>query len=160
MNNVSLVEYNILMSTYIQNRKAHFNFDVLETFEAGLVLEGFEAKSIRVGRGKLEGSHVIVRGGEAFLVGSSITAYQPANTPKSYEPDRARKLLLSKKQLLHIEQQTEKAGLTAIPLKLYNKGSKIKLEIALARGKKKHDKRESLKARDSKRDIERTLKNQ
>lgn len=148
------------MSTYIQNRKARFNFEILETFEAGLVLKGFEAKAIRASKGKLEGSHVIIRGGEAFLVNASVSAYQPANTPKNYETDRARKLLLSKKELAHIEQQTEKAGLTAIPLRLYNNGRNIKLEVALARGKKKHDKRESLKARDSKRDIERTLKSQ
>ncbi|MCB9815716.1 SsrA-binding protein SmpB [Candidatus Nomurabacteria bacterium] len=148
------------MSTYIQNRKARFNFEILETFEAGLVLLGIEVKSIRHSKGSLEGSHVIVRGGEAFLVGASITEYQPANTPKKYDKERVRKLLLSKKELLHLEQQTEKAGLTAVPLKLYNNGRKIKLEVALARGKKKFDKRETLKARDSKRDIDRTLKSQ
>ena len=148
------------MTAYIQNKKAHFNFEILKRYEAGLVLSGHEVKSIRSGKGNLKGSHVLVRGGEAFLVGASITEYQPANTPKSYEPERTRKLLLSKKELLEIENQTEKVGLTAIPIKLYNTGSKIKLEIAVARGKKKHDKRESLKERDSKRDIERTLKNQ
>ena len=148
------------MSTYIQNRKARFNFEILETFEAGLVLQGHEVKAVRDGKGKLEGAHVIIRGGEAYLVGSNITAYQPANAPKHYDGERARKLLLSKKELAHIEQQTEKAGLTAIPLRLYNANRKIKLEVALARGKKKHDKRESIKARDTKRDIERTLKNQ
>jgi len=148
------------MSTYIHNRKARFNFEILETFEAGLVLRGFEVKSIRAGKGKIEGAYVIVRGGEAFLVGASITAFQVANTPKSYDPEQPRKLLLSKKQLATIENKTETARLTCIPLSLYNNGGKIKLEIALARGKKKEDKRESLKARDSKRDIERTLKNQ
>ena len=148
------------MTAYIQNKKAHFNFEILKRYEAGLVLSGHEVKSIRAGKGNLKGAHVLVRGGEAFLVGASITEYQPANTPRSYEPERTRKLLLSKKELLEIENQTEKAGLTAIPIKLYNTGSKIKLEIAVARGKRKHDKRETLKARDSKRDIERTLKSQ
>ena len=148
------------MSSYIQNRKARFNYDILETFEAGLVLQGFEVKSVRSSKGKLDGAHVIIRGGEAFLVGASISPYQPINTPKKYDPERARKLLLSKKELAHFEQQTEKAGLTAIPLRLYNAGRNIKLEVALARGKKKHDKRESMKARDSKRDIDRTLKSQ
>ena len=148
------------MTNFINNRKARFNFEILETFEAGLVLQGHEVKSIRASKGKLEGAHVIIRGGEAFLVGSNITAYQPANTPKSYEGERVRKLLLSKKELAHIEQQTEKAGLTAIPLRLYNTGRKIKLEVALARGKKKHDKRQSIKDRDTKRDIQRTLKTQ
>jgi SsrA-binding protein len=148
------------MTTYIQNRKARFNFEILETFEAGLVLFGYEAKAVRVNKGSLEGSHVIIRGREAFLVGASITEYQPVNTPKGYDKERPRKLLLSKKQLAHIEQQTETVGLTCIPLKLYNNGSNIKLEIALAKGKKKYDKRESLKERDSKRDIQRTLKTQ
>ena len=157
---VSLLEYITHMSIYIQNRKARFNFEILETFEAGLVLHGFEAKAIRAGKGKLEGAYVIIRGGEAFLVGASISAYQPANTPKNYDPERPRKLLLSKKELARLENQTETARLTAVPLKLYNVNRKIKLEVALARGKKKHDKRESIKARDSKRDIERTLKTQ
>jgi SsrA-binding protein len=148
------------MSAYIQNRKARFNFEILETFEAGLVLLGVEVKSIRNSKGSLEGSHVIIRGGEAFLVGASITEYQPANTSKKYDKERPRKLLLSKKQLAHIEQQTEKAGLTALPLRLYNSGQNIKIEIALARGKKKFDKRQTLKERDSKRDIDRTLKTQ
>jgi SsrA-binding protein len=148
------------MSTYIQNRKAHFDFEILETFEAGLVLSGFEVKAIRSGKGKLDGAFVKVRGGEAYLIGASVSAYQVANTPKSYDPERVRKLLLSKKELAHLERQTETAGLTAIPLKLYNVGRNIKLELAIARGKKKYDKRETLKERDTKRDIERTLKGQ
>ncbi len=148
------------MGTYIQNRKARFDFEILETLEAGLVLQGQEVKSIRSGKGKLEGAYVIVRGGEAFLVGASVSPYQVPNTPKSYEPERARKLLLSKKELAHLELQTETARLTAVPLRLYNTGRNIKLEFAIARGKKKYDKRETLKARDSKRDIERTLKSQ
>jgi SsrA-binding protein len=148
------------MSTYIQNRKAHFDFEILETLEAGLVLEGFEVKSVRAGKGKLDGAFVKVRGKEAFLIGASISPFQVANTPKKYDPERARKLLLSKKELAHLERQTETAGLTAIPLKLYNVGRNIKLEVAIARGKKKFDKRETLKERDTKRDIARTLKSQ
>jgi len=124
------------------------------------VLHGYEAKGVRAKKAKLEGAYVIVRGGEAYLVGASITAYQPANTPKSYDSERPRKLLLSKKELALLENKTETAGLTAVAVRLYNKGQKIKLEIAIARGKKKQDKRESIKARDVKRDIERTLKNQ
>lgn len=148
------------MTTYIKNKKAHFNFEILETFEAGLILLGIEAKSVRSSKANLEGSHVVIRGGEAFLVGATISEYQPANTPKDYDKERTRKLLLSKKQLDHIERQTEKAGLTAIPLQLYNSGRNIKLEIAIARGKKKFDKRQTLKERDTKRDIDRTLKSQ
>lgn len=148
------------MSTYISNKKAYFDFEILKTYEAGLVLFGYEVKSIRAGKGKLTGGHVIVRGGEAFLVGISISPFQPLNTPKKYDPERPRKLLLSKKQLVELERHTETERLTAIPTKLYSNGRNIKLEIAVARGKKKHDKRESLKDRDSKRDIQRTLKSQ
>lgn len=148
------------MSNYIQNRKARFNFEILETLEAGLVLLGQEVKSIRHGKGKLDGAYVIIRGGEAYLVGSSISPFQPINTPKNYDPERPRKLLFSKKQLVQLEQKTETERLTVIPLRLYNAGRNIKLEVAIARGKKQHDKRESLKERDSKRDIQRTLKNQ
>ena len=148
------------MASYISNKKVRFDFEILETFEAGLVLAGHEVKAIRMGRGKLEGGHVIIRGKEAFLVGTSVAHYQEANEPKNYEPDRIRKLLLSKKELALLEQKGEQAGLTIVPLSLYNKGSKIKLEIALARGKKKQDKRESLKNRDSKREIDRILKTQ
>jgi SsrA-binding protein len=148
------------MSVYISNKKAHFNFEILEEFEAGIVLYGHEAKAIRAGKGKLDGGHVVIRGGEAFLVGVSISPYQPANTPKNYDPERARKLLLSAKELSRLEAQGEQAGLTIVPIKLYNNRRKIKLEIALARGKKKADKRETIKKRDTKREIDRILKSQ
>jgi len=148
------------MSAYISNKRARFDFEVLEEFEAGLVLSGHEVKSIRSNKGKLEGGHVIIRGKEAFLVGTSIPPYQAANTPKNYDPERARKLLLTQKELAELERKGEQAGLTIVPLSLYNKGRNIKLSLALARGKKKADKRESLKERDSKRAIERILKNQ
>jgi len=148
------------MSAFITNKKARFDFDILQTLEAGLVLFGYEVKAIRAGRGKLEGGHVLVRGKEAFLVGASISHYQEANTPKNYEPERPRKLLLSKKELALLENQGEQAGLTIVPIKLYNVGQKIKLEIGIARGKKKQDKRESIKNRDTKREIDRILKTQ
>jgi SsrA-binding protein len=148
------------MTTYLSHKKAHFDYEVLKTYEAGLVLLGYEVKSIRAKRGKLEGGFVVVRGGEAFLVGVNINPYQPLNTPKKYDPERARKLLLSKKELLEIERQTETQGLTAIPIQLYNDGRNIKLKLAVVKGKKNYDKRESLKARDTKRDIERILKTQ
>lgn len=148
------------MSTYLTHKKAHFDYEILKTYEAGLSLYGHEVKSVRANRGKLEGGFVIIRGGEAFLVGVNINPYQPKNLPKKYDPERARKLLLSKKELAEIELQTETAGLTAIPLKLYNSGRHIKLELAVVKGKKKHDKRETIKARDTKRDIDRILKTQ
>ena len=148
------------MTDLIKNKKASFNFELLERFEAGVVLLGTEVKALRGGQGKLEGSHVVVRGGEAYLVGASIPAFQKANAPKDYDPERVRKLLLSKKEILELFTESEKKGLTIVPIRWYNSKSNIKLEVAVARGKKKQDKRDSIKSRDTKREIERTLKNQ
>ncbi|HMO78171.1 MAG TPA: SsrA-binding protein SmpB [Candidatus Paceibacterota bacterium] len=148
------------MTEYVKNRKASFDYEYLEQYEAGIVLSGFEVKAIRAAKASLNGAYVIIRGGEAFLVNASITPYQPANMPKNYDPERARKLLLSKKELAVLEQGSEKQGLTIVALKWYNKNRKIKLSLALAKGKKKADKREKLKEKSSKRDIERLLKNQ
>ncbi len=157
-----LTDYSMVMTQkhLVQNPRAYFDFDILETFEAGVSLLGTEVKSIHQGQGKLEGSHIVVRGGEAFLVGASIPAFQKANAPKTYDPERSRTLLLTKKELVKLEQEGEKAGLTIVPIKWYNKGSKLKLEIALARGKKKFDKRQSIKERDVKRDLAREHKYQ
>lgn len=146
------------MKALISHKRATFDFEILETFEAGISLLGTEVKSIRNGQGKLEGGHVIVRGGEVFLVGASIPAYQKANMKKDYDPERPRKLLLTQKEIEILDIKSERQGLTIVPLKLYNKGHKLKLEIAIARGKKKHDKRESIKKRDTERDIERDVK--
>ncbi|MBP6924323.1 MAG: SsrA-binding protein SmpB [Candidatus Pacebacteria bacterium] len=148
------------MTTYLSHKRAHFDYEILNTYEAGLVLLGHEVKSVRAKRGKLEGGFVVIRGGEAFLVGVNINPYQPSNMLKKHDPERARKLLLSKKELTEIERQTEAQGLTAIPLRLYNNGRNIKLELAIVKGKRKHDKRETIKERDTKRDIDRILKTQ
>ena len=148
------------MKPYISHKRATFDFEILDTYEAGIVLSGGEVKSVRGGQGKLEGAHVIVRGGEAFLVGAMIAPYQPRNTPKNYDPEAPRKLLLSKKELGEIAQHEGQKGLTIVPLSLYNKGRNIKLQLAVARGKKKKDKRQRIKERETKRSIERTLKNQ
>lgn len=148
------------MVDYVRNRKATFNYEILEKFEAGLVLAGYEVKAIRAGKASLNGAYIIIRGNEAFLVNCAIAYYQEANTPKSYEQDRVRKLLLSRKELDKLEKELNTSGLTIVPIRLYNNKSNIKLEIALVRGKKKTDKRESLKERDTKRDINRLLKQQ
>lgn len=148
------------MSDLISNKKAYFNYEILSRFEAGVVLYGHEVKSVRAGKASLTGAYVIIRGGEAYLVNATISPYQVANTPKRYEPDRVRKLLLKKKELLEIIRGSEQNGLTIVAIKWYNKKTYLKLEIALARGKKKADKRETLKQRDSKRDIDRILKSQ
>lgn len=148
------------MSDLISNKKAYFDYEILETFEAGVVLFGYEVKALRANKASLNGAYVIIRGGEAYLVNASISPYQVPNTPQKYEPDRARKLLLRKKQLALLEQSSEKQGLTIVALKWYNDKRHLKLAIAIARGKKQADKRESLKERDSKRDIDRILKSQ
>ena len=145
------------MANLISHKRASFDFELLETFEAGISLLGTEVKSIRGGQGKLEGAYVIIRGKEAFLVGASIPAFQKKNVSASYDAERPRKLLLTQKEIAELELKSEKQGLTIVPLKLYNKGRNLKLEIAIARGKKKQDKRESIKERDVKRDVKRDI---
>jgi len=144
--------------TLIENKKVGLDFEILETMEAGLELFGFEVKSLRAGLGSLKGARVVARGGEAYLVGATIPAWQIANAPKSYDPERARRLLLSKKEILRVATAESEKGLTIVPLSVYNKGRKLKLGIAIARGKKKEDRRQTIRAREEKRRIERTLK--
>ena len=144
----------------VQHKKVRLEYETLEEFEAGLELFGHEVKSLRARKGKLEGSHIVVRGGEAYIVGMEIPPYQAANTPKEYDPARSRRLLLTKKELGTLASAEGQKGLTIVPISVYNKGSKLKVRIAVARGRKKYDKRAVLKERDTKRDIQRTLKNQ
>jgi SsrA-binding protein len=144
----------------VTHKRARFDFEVLETVEAGIELLGTEVKSLRARQGKLEGAHIIVRGGEAFLVGAHIPAFQPKNAAPSFDPERPRKLLLSTEQMHELLQKNETRGLTLVPLSLYNKKRYIKVAVAVARGKKKADKREHIKERDVKREINRTLKRQ
>lgn len=146
------------MSSLIQNKKAHFNYEILEKIEAGIELLGFEVKSLKKGQGSLEGAHITVRGNEGYVVNMQVPPYQPANTPKNYEPLRNRRLLLTKKEINYLAGEEGQKGLTIIPLSVYNKGRKLKLEIAIVRGKKKYDKRETIKKRDTEREIKRDLK--
>ncbi len=146
------------MPMLIENRKVYFDYEILEKFEAGLVLVGWEVKSLRNKRGNIAGSHIIIRGGEAFIVGISIPPYQAKNLPADFEENRTIKILLSKKEINYLAGKTHKTGLTMVPLKLYTKGRKIKMEIALVKGKKKFDKRETIKKREDKRKIERAIK--
>ena len=148
------------MTTFADNRKAHFNYEILEKITAGIELLGLEVKGVKAGRIALDGSYVIVRGNEAYLVGAGITAIQPKNAPKDYDERRNRKLLLTKKEIHRLSGMESKQGLTIIPLSVYNIGRKIKVELGIAKGKKTRDKRDSIQSRESKRDIERTLKNQ
>jgi SsrA-binding protein len=149
----------------LEHKKARLDYEILKEFEGGLELLGGEVKSIRGKFGKLEGSHVVVRpsgragGVEAYIVGMHIPPYQVANTPDSYDPDRTRRLLLTKKELIELSEFEGQKGLTVVPISVYNKGSKLKVRLAVARGRKKFDKRAVMKERDTKREIDRTLKN-
>ncbi|MEK7062774.1 MAG: SsrA-binding protein SmpB [Patescibacteria group bacterium] len=142
----------------IQNKKVYFDYEILQKLEAGIELLGFEVKSLKKGQGALAGSRVSVRGNEAFVVNMNIPPYQPKNTPKDYDAERTRKLLLGKKEILEVNKGEGQKGLTIVPLSVYNKGRKLKLEIAVVRGKKKYDKRESIKKRNTDREIRRSLK--
>ena len=142
----------------LENKKAGFAYEFLETLEAGIELLGSEVKALRRKEGSLDGAYAIVRGGEAFLIHAFIPPYQPKNMPQGYDPRRNRKLLLTKKEIAELLGIESRKGLTIVPVRVYNKGRKIKVALALARGKKKYDKRETLKRRDAERDMERSLK--
>ena len=149
----------------LEHKKARLDYEILKEFEAGIELLGIEVKSLRAHHGKLEGAHVVTRpsgkagGLEAHIVGMQIPPYQVANTPEGYEPERTRRLLLTKKELRELATYEGQKGLTIVPFSVYSKGGKLKLRLAAVRGRKKYDKRAVLKERDTKREIDRTLKN-
>ena len=146
------------MASYAENRKARFNYEILEKYETGIELLGTEVKSVRGGQISLEGAFVIARGGEAFLINANIPPFQPKNAPKDYDPLRNRKLLLTKKEIAELAGSEKNKSLTIVPISVYNKNRKIKVEIALVKGKKKFDKRETIKKRDTDREIRRDFK--
>jgi SsrA-binding protein len=144
----------------VENKKAHLRYEVLETFQAGLELSGGEVKALRSKLGSLEGARVVVRAGEAYLMGATIPPYQVANTAETYDPERTRRLLLSKREITECAEAEAKKGLTIVPLEVYNAGNYIKVRIAIVRGKGKADKREDLKKKDDERESARVLKRQ
>jgi SsrA-binding protein len=143
----------------VEYKKAFLKYAPLESFSAGLELLGTETKALRGKLGSLDGSRVVVRGGEAFIVGMTIPPYQAANTPKSYDPERPRRLLLAKKEIATLAAAESKKGLTIVPLEVYSSGRFVKARIAIVRGKGKSDRREDLKKRDASRETARVLKN-
>ena len=145
------------MSNYAENRKARFDYELMEEFEAGLELDGPEVKSVRAGKMSLASSFVSVRGGEAFLLNAEVAPYQPKNLKADYDPKRARKLLMTKDELSKLAIAEATKGLTIVPITVYNKGRFIKCRVAIARGKKEFDKRESIKKRNTERDLKRSL---
>lgn len=146
------------MSNTAENKRAYYDYEILEKFEAGLVLIGQEVKSIKAGHISLAGSYVVPQGNELFLINADIPPYQPKNAPKDYDSKRSRKLLLKKSEIKYLIGKTKQKGLTLIPLKVYDKSGKIKLEFGIGRGKKKSDKRETIKKREFEREKERLLK--
>lgn len=144
-----------LMATLAVNKRALFDYEILETLEAGIELKGFEVKSMKNGRVQITGSYAIPRGRELYLIGGDIPAYQPHNAPQDYDSKRPRRLLLNKNELQHLYGKLKEKGLTAIPLELYTKGKRgfIKIKIGIGRSRKKHDKRELLKKRETEKEI-------
>jgi SsrA-binding protein len=141
----------------VDNRRARHDYHLLERVEAGIVLTGTEVKSLRDGRASLQQAYAEVRDGEAWLVGAHISVYDQGNR-ENHDPDRARKLLLRRKELDSLGGKVRERGLTLVPTKLYFKGGKAKVELALARGKEVRDKRRDIARREAQRDMERALK--
>jgi SsrA-binding protein len=151
------------MTTFIDHNKARFDYEIQEKMDAGIELLGFEVKSIKNKRGSLEGAYILVRGGEAYIANMFIPPYQENNTPADYDPKRIRRIILNRDEiskLADIEGSGGKGngGLTIVPISVYNKGNLIKVSIAIVRGKKKYDKRESIKKRETDREIRRSMK--
>jgi len=145
------------MQIYAENRKAYYNYEIIEKYEAGLVLQGQEVKSIKMGHINLSGSYVVFKNTEPYLIGAKIPPYQPKNAPENYNPEQSRKLLLNKKEIEYLIGKVNERGFTLIPLKVYDKNGRIKVEFGLAKGKKKFNKKEKIKKRDVGRQIQREL---
>lgn len=146
------------MSVYVKSKKVFFNYEVLQKYEGGIELTGSEVKSVRSGKVSLEGAFIIVRGGEVFLINANIQPYQENNTPKDYDTLRNRKILLTKKEINELADIEKNKSLTIVPISMYNKGRKIKIEIASVRGKKQYDKRETIKKRETDIELRRVYK--
>lgn len=141
------------MKELAKNKKAYFDYEITDKYEAGIVLLGYEVKSIKTNRASMKGSYVTIKRGdkqlpELYLTNTHIPLYERANPNIDYDPDRPRKLLLKKKQIEYLIGKKKEQGLTFVPLKFYIKNNLIKLSFAIGKGKKKHDKREAIKKRD------------
>lgn len=146
------------MKIVSNNKKAYHDYFILDTYEAGIELKGTEIKSVRKGSANLKDAFIRIKNDEAFIENMHIAPYEQGNR-FNHDPLRTRKLLLHKKEIRKLQKEVKENGLTIIPTKLYFNTSKAKIEIALAKGKKLYDKRQDLKAKDAKRDVERALKN-
>lgn len=149
-----MAEEKVPIKMVASNRKARFEFEILDKIEAGIVLLGTEVKSVREGHISLQESYAVVTNGEMWLEGCTIQPYAQGNI-NNHEPTRPRKLLLHKKEMQKLAQRVAEKGLTLVPLSIYFKASKLKVELGVARGKKLHDKRDSIKKRDTERNLRR-----
>ncbi len=147
------------MSAHIaENRRARFEYHIEENFEAGMVLEGWEVKAVRAGQIQLTDGYVVIKGGELFLIGCRINALRSASTHVNPEADRTKKLMMKKAEIRRLIGKVEQRGFTLVPLNLHWKGGKVKAEIALAKGKAQHDKRNTVKERDWEREKGRLMR--
>ena len=146
------------MPIIAKNKKALHDYEILEKFEAGIVLSGQEVKSAKLGHVRLQGSYVTLKRGEAWLIGAHIAKYRYAGAEPHYNPERPRKLLLKKREIKYLIGKSQEKGLTLAPLSVYTKRRKIKIEIGVARGRKLRDKREIIKKREAQTRIRRALR--
>ena len=145
-------------SRIADNKKAAYNYLLEEKFEAGMVLEGWEVKALRAGKVQLTDGYVVIKGGELFVIGCQINALNTASTHVNPDAVRTRKLLMHKDEIRRLVGKVEQKGYTLVPLNLHWKAGKVKCEIALAKGKAEHDKRDTIKDREGKREVERAMK--
>jgi len=146
------------MTAIAENRRARFDYHIEERFEAGIVLAGWEVKAIRAGQVQLTDGYVVIRDGELWLIGCRINPLGTASTHVQPEPDRTRKLLMHKAEIRRLIGKIEQRGYTLVPLNLHYQGGRVKVDLALAKGKAQHDKRDAIKDREGKREVERALK--
>ncbi|MFH0712429.1 MAG: SsrA-binding protein SmpB [Candidatus Jorgensenbacteria bacterium] len=140
------------MKVLALNKRAGFDYEILEKFKAGIELTGHEAKSIKMGRINIAGSHAIIRGGELYVLGMEVPSFQPGNAPTDYDPKRTKKLLMNREEINYLIGKLE-ANLTLVPLRVYTDRGLVKVELGLGRGRKKKDKRELIKKRETEREI-------
>ncbi|MEK7574178.1 MAG: SsrA-binding protein SmpB [Patescibacteria group bacterium] len=140
------------------NKRAYFDYQILETYEAGIELKGFEVKAIKTGHLNLAGSYAVIKDNQLWLLNADIPAYQPKNAPSDYDTKRTRRLLVKASEIKNLMGRVKEKGLTLVPLKVYTKNRRIKIAIGLAKSRKEYDKREFIKKRDAQRQIQERLR--
>jgi SsrA-binding protein len=154
-----MAEKNDSIKIVSDNRQARYLYEILETYEAGIALVGTEVKSVRAGKVNLRDGFALIRGGEVWLLNVQISVYESSSQTFNHEPRRTRKLLMHRDEIRKLTGKTQEQGLTLVPLKMYFKRGLVKVDIALVRGKKLHDKREDIRKREDQRNMQRAMKN-